>query len=135
MSQASNRQTDLEMGDGSIQAVTGIFTTDRPYFVNSLTCKVGDQLSQSTPNQPLCPPQEECDLGDISGTIYSQYSKLAEEEDNNMARRFQKDADGILIFVRLRCVIQATVRIKLEHCRPAYSLPPSPRCSPCPFRT
>jgi len=60
----------------------------------------------------LCPPPEESDLGDIFGSIYSQYSKLAEAEDNNMAKRWQKDADGILIFVSPRFVIQATMRIK-----------------------
>ena len=27
------------------------------------------------------------------------YSKLAEEDDNKMAERWQKDADGIIIFV------------------------------------
>jgi len=27
------------------------------------------------------------------------YSKIAEEEDNKMTDRWQKDADGILIFV------------------------------------
>ena len=32
MSQVSNNQTDLEMGGGSIQTVTGILTADRPYF-------------------------------------------------------------------------------------------------------
>lgn len=33
------------------------------------------------------------------------YSKAAEEEDKNMADRWQKDADGILIFVSPRAVI------------------------------
>jgi hypothetical protein len=28
------------------------------------------------------------------------YRKMAEEEDNKVAERWQKDADGILIFVR-----------------------------------
>jgi hypothetical protein len=27
------------------------------------------------------------------------YSKLAEEDDNKMAERWQKDAEGIIIFV------------------------------------
>jgi Family of unknown function (DUF6535) len=30
------------------------------------------------------------------------YSKAAEEEDNDMVERWQKDADGILIFVSPR---------------------------------
>ena len=112
MSQAENRQTDLEKGDGSAQAVAGILTIVLT-LLNSPTCKVGDHPgpSRSTPNQLSCPPQEECDLGDISGSIYSQYSKLAEEEDNNMAKRCQKDADGILIFVSPRFVIRIIRRI------------------------
>ena len=28
------------------------------------------------------------------------YIKMTEEEDNKMAHRWQKDADGVLIFVR-----------------------------------
>jgi hypothetical protein len=52
---------------------------------------------QSTPNQP--PPQGASNLGDSSGPLFSIYSKAAEEEDNKMVERWQKDADGILFFV------------------------------------
>ena len=38
-------------------------------------------------------------VGDSSGPLFSLYSKVAEEEDNKMVERWQKDADGILIFV------------------------------------
>ena len=37
------------------------------------------------------------------------YSKFAEEEDNKMAERWQKDADGILIFVRFRVRIHTSI--------------------------
>jgi hypothetical protein len=47
-------------------------------------------------NQPL---QGESIFGDSSGPLFSIYSKAAEEEDNKMVERWQKDADGILIFV------------------------------------
>jgi hypothetical protein len=53
-------------------------------------------LPQSTPN-PLS--QGELNFGDSSGAFFSLYSKIAEEEDNKMVERWQKDADGILIFV------------------------------------
>jgi hypothetical protein len=33
------------------------------------------------------------------GPLFFMYSKLAEEEDNKMAERWQQDADGLLIFV------------------------------------
>jgi hypothetical protein len=36
------------------------------------------------------------------------YLKLTEDEDNKMAERWQKDADGILIFVSLRLNVNIT---------------------------
>ena len=50
----------------------------------------------TTQNQPL---PGESNFGDSSGPLFSIYSKAAEEEDNKMVERWQKDADGILIFV------------------------------------
>ena len=52
--------------------------------------------SQSAPKPSL---QAESIFGDSSGPLFSMYSKAAEEEDNKMVERWQKDADGILIFV------------------------------------
>ena len=49
-----------------------------------------------TSNQPL---QRESNFGDSSGPLFSIYSKAAEDEDTKMVERWQKDADGILIFV------------------------------------
>ena len=51
---------------------------------------------QPTPDPPS---QGESRFGDSSGPLFSIYSKAAEEEDNMMVERWQKDADGILIFV------------------------------------
>ena len=45
------------------------------------------------------PSQEESHFGDGSGRLFYMYSKIAEKDDNTMAERWQKDADGILIFV------------------------------------
>jgi hypothetical protein len=56
---------------------------------------------QSAPNQPL---QGESNFGDSSGKLFSIYSNVAEDEDNKMVERWQKDADGILIFVST-CVV------------------------------
>ena len=53
---------------------------------------------QSIPQQL---PQGESRFGDSSGPLFSIYSKAAEEEDNKMVERWQKDADGILFFVSL----------------------------------
>ena len=39
------------------------------------------------------------------------YSKIAEEEDNKVAERWQKDADGLLIFVSPHVIFCSTPRI------------------------
>ena len=57
----------------------------------SQLCIVDDRRDQ--------PLQGESNFGDSSGPFFSIYSKAAEDEDNNMIERWQKDADGILIFV------------------------------------
>lgn len=66
---------------------------------------------------------------DSSGLLFSMYSKLAEEEDNKMVDRWQKEAEGILIFVSACLGIHTFTRYasKLELCRPVYSLPSSLR--------
>lgn len=50
-------------------------------------------------------PQGEFNFGDSSVPLFSLYSKIAEEEDNKLADRWQKDADGILIFVSVRVTL------------------------------
>ena len=56
------------------------------------------------PNQPF---QGESNFGDSSGPLFSIYSKAADDEDNKVVERWQKDADGILIFVSPRAAIHA----------------------------
>jgi hypothetical protein len=51
---------------------------------------------QPTPNQP---PRGESNLGDTSGPLFSLYSTAAEVADDKKVKSWQKDADGILIFV------------------------------------
>jgi hypothetical protein len=53
----------------------------------------------TTSNQSL---QGGSNFGDSSGPLFSIYSKAAEEEDNKMVELWQKDAEGILIFVSPR---------------------------------
>ena len=45
------------------------------------------------------PFQGESNFGDSSGPLFSIYSKAAKVEDKDMVERWQRDADGILIFV------------------------------------
>jgi hypothetical protein len=51
-------------------------------------------LTQRAQNQ-----EQELEFADSSGPLFFMYRKMVEEEDNKMAERWQKDADGILIFV------------------------------------
>jgi hypothetical protein len=77
----------------------------------------------TTSNQPLS------NFGDSSGPLFSTYSKAADDEDNKVVERWQKDADGILIFVSPRVGIRLSLvffTYKPEYYyRPVYSLPQS----------
>jgi hypothetical protein len=80
----------------------------------------------TTSNQPL---QGESNFGDSSGPLFSIYSKAADDEDNKMVERWQKDADGILIFVSLRVGIRLSLhisRIAIDR-----SILCRSRCTPC----
>jgi hypothetical protein len=63
--------------------------------VNSLTCKLDDPNEQT--HEPSPPPTE--NFGDSSGPLFTLYSTIADEEDKDMAARWQQDAKDILIFV------------------------------------
>jgi len=63
---------------------------------------------QSTLNQQL---RGESNFRDSSGPLFSMYSKMAEEEDNKMADHWQKDADGILIFVSPHAWFRVIIRL------------------------
>jgi hypothetical protein len=47
--------------------------------------------------------KEPSTLGDSSGRLFSLYSEIATEEDDKKIDRWQKDADGLLIFVSHGC--------------------------------
>ena len=72
----------------------GINHLDRPLSV----------ISSQTPRGGL-------HFRDSSRLLFTMYSKIAEEKDNRMVERWQKDADGILIFVSPRVRIHASIRI------------------------
>ena len=54
---------------------------------------------QSAPNQSS---QGESSFGDSSGRLFSIYFNATKEEDDKMVEGWQKDAEGILIFVSPR---------------------------------
>ncbi|KAI0274301.1 hypothetical protein BGY98DRAFT_79872 [Russula aff. rugulosa BPL654] len=55
--------------------------------------------SASAPAPPLA--KEKSNFGDPSGPLFSLYSDIADEEDDEMAARWQQDAKDILIFTGL----------------------------------
>jgi hypothetical protein len=77
--------------------------------------------------QPTQPPRGESNLGDTSGPLFSLYYTAAEVADNKKVENWQKDADGILIFVSPRVGIHI-IAYKLAHYRPVYFPPQLLRC-------
>ena len=63
---------------------------------------------QSTPTQG---PQGLPNFVDGSGPVFSMYLEMGAEEDKNMAESWKADADGILIFVRLRLLISSFIYV------------------------
>ena len=76
----------------------------------SQLCIADDRPNHPVPtsNQPL---QGESNFGDSSGPLFSIYSKAAEDEDTKMVERWQKDADGILIFVSPRVGMRLSLHV------------------------
>jgi hypothetical protein len=70
---------------------------------SSLAFRPGSQPAPAQDQQSQL-SHGESNVGDSSGPLFSMYSKAAEDEDNEMAERWQKDADGILIFVSPPCL-------------------------------
>jgi hypothetical protein len=54
------------------------------------------QLEQDQTSQG---PSGPANCNDSSGPFFNMYIRMTEGEDNKMSQRWQKDADGILIFV------------------------------------
>jgi hypothetical protein len=74
--------------------------------MGSFTSIIGgpDYVPQPAQNQSS---QGQAKFSDSSGPLFNMYVKMTEKEDNKMADRWQKDADGILIFVSLDICLQA----------------------------
>jgi hypothetical protein len=91
-------------------------------------CIVDDSRDHptTTTNQPS---QGASNFGDSSGQLFSMYSKAADEEDDKMVERWQKDADGILIFVSPRVAICLSLHINWNTIDRSIL-----RCSRCPPR-
>jgi hypothetical protein len=69
-----------------------LFST-HPGFIDASRYVSQPPRNQTSQGQP------DSNFADGSGRLFTMYVKMAEEEDNKMTERWQKDADGILIFV------------------------------------
>jgi len=58
--------------------------------------------------------------------LFSMYTRIVEEEDSRMTERWEKEADGVLIFVSPRVDIRKTTPINPNY-RLVYSRLPSQR--------
>jgi len=54
------------------------------------------------------------DYGDGSWPLFSMYSRVTADEDNNVARRWQKDSQGIMLFVSPYECLHTTQRVNLK---------------------
>ncbi|KAH9971404.1 hypothetical protein BGW80DRAFT_457203 [Lactifluus volemus] len=64
-------------------------------------------------------PKEQADLSDTSEPLFNMYTRMAEDEDKKMASRWQKDADGILIFTGLfSAAVAALVAVSVQDLKP-----------------
>ena len=59
----------------------------------------GDKTLDKTQPARTQPSQGESNFGDSSGSFFSIYSNAAEDEDNKVVDRWQKEIDDILVFV------------------------------------
>ena len=120
--------------DGRQTGQTRCVTPDRRFDLSPRTsqlCTVDDPRDHPTvtTNQPL---QAESNFGDSSGPLFSIYSKATDEEDNKMVERWQKDADGILIFVSSHVAISLSLHTN-RNIIDWFILRRS-RCPPCCYR-
>ncbi|KAF8494142.1 hypothetical protein F5888DRAFT_1617328, partial [Russula emetica] len=68
------------------------------------------------PDQPL---QGESNFGDSSQPLFSIYSDAAKHKDSEMVERWQKDAEGILIFTGLfSAAVAALLAVTVQDLRP-----------------
>jgi hypothetical protein len=69
--------------------------------------------------------EQQPEFGDGSGgPLFLMYWKMTEEEDNKMVKRWQKDAEGIIIFVSPHLVSILHIAHQAKNYRLDCSLPP-----------
>jgi hypothetical protein len=128
MSQTASQSQDLETGN-----VGGTLITGYPLFLPCLPSWIGDDYSEQPRSAPNLTPEREF-LPDGSGPLFSMYTRIGEEKDDKIVELWQKDADGILIFVSHHVEYIATPT-NCGNFRLDYSLRLSLPSLRCPYKT
>jgi hypothetical protein len=90
---------DLEGLRGDRPGGPGVLPLIDLFPLFSQLCIVDDHHGDNPTTTTNPPLQEESNVGDSSGPFFAIYSKAAEDEDNKRVEHWQKDAEGIVIFV------------------------------------
>ena len=75
-----------------------------PYHCSVLTASLAIPIGDDRYDR-ASQPDGQSDFIDGSGPIFSMYLEMAEEEDKKMTESWKADAEGILVFVRLRLLV------------------------------
>ena len=75
-----------------------------PYHCSVLTASLAIPIGDDRYDR-ASQPEGQSDFIDGSGPIFSMYLEMAEEEDKKMTESWKADAEGILVFVRLRLLV------------------------------
>ena len=95
---------DIETGDGS-----GTLPTTCRCACQNLSPCIENVVFVRPRSGSFQTPRGGLHFRDSSRLLFSMYSNIVEEEDNKMTERWQKDADGILIFVSSHMRIHAPI--------------------------
>lgn len=110
MPQPANRPVDLEWANETDSLLAPLPGSHEMYVYSV----IDDRHNQPPVTQPPHLFYREPDYGDGSWPLFSMYSRVTADEDNNVARRWQKDSQGIMLFVSPCECLQTTQRVNLK---------------------
>jgi hypothetical protein len=112
MSQPAREAANMEDRPGEWVVPRYVSLTIRLYPINFILVRVYSLKLKSDGTTADAVSREH---SDGSGPLFNIYMKMEKEEDNKMADRWQKDADGILIFVSCHLVSIPLCSAQPEH--------------------
>jgi hypothetical protein len=113
MSQPTNRVVNVE--DNARERVETSTSRSSPghfLFLTSFLSWPTDRDTNVPQSAQRQPSRDQSYFSDGSGPLFNMYVERAEKEDKDLADRWQKDAEGLLIFVRLHislCTVSVAI--------------------------